>query len=157
MDFSKIAPSGPQNSQKTQNWNVCVQYDFFKMNDKVQKKVKKWDFCDFHAFSRSLLGVFSVKSKKWKTLITGNRERQILENPWFFMPERVIGTRKHSFVKKVKNNFVKQYCFDSIYEKQQFLLNRSETKAKWAGSNPSKNLHSHHYNQFCAGYGPAPD
>ena len=60
----------------------------------------------------------------------GNRERKNPDIPCFFMPERVIGIRNYDFVKKVKNNFVKQYCFDSIYEKQQFLLNRSETKAK---------------------------
>lgn len=50
------------------------------------------------------------------------------------MPERVIGTRKYNFVKKVENNFVMQYCFDCFSENQLFLQDRSEIEAKLTGS-----------------------
>ena len=50
------------------------------------------------------------------------------------MSERVILTRKYNFVKKVENDFVKQYCFDSFSENQLFLQDRSEIEAKLTGS-----------------------
>ena len=46
------------------------------------------------------------------------------------MFKQVIVTRKYNFVKKVENNFVMQYCFDSFSENQLFLQNRSEIEAK---------------------------
>ena len=54
------------------------------------------------------------------------------------MPERTVVTRRYDFVKKVENNFVIQYCFDSIYENQQFLQNQLEIEAESAVSNCQK-------------------
>ena len=131
MDFSKIPSSGPQNSQKSQNWNVCVQYVFFKMNEKVPQKLKKWKFCVFHVFSRSLFGVFSVKNKKWKTLITGNRCRQSWKNPWNLVRTLIDGIRKWhkilKFAKLFQNNYQCNFALTAKLHFHRNLIKKSKS------------------------------
>ena len=71
-----------------------------------------------------------MKSQSWKTLLRPNRERKNQDFPRFLMPDRAIVTRRYDFVKKVENNFVMQYCFDSFSKNQPFLQNQSEIEAK---------------------------
>ena len=94
------------------------------MNEKVPKKVKKWKFCVFHVFSRSLFSVFSVKTKKWKTLITGNRWRQSWKNPWNLVRTLIDGTRKRHKILKFAKLFQNNYqCNFALTAKWKFHRN----------------------------------
>ena len=95
-----------------------------KWMKKFKKKVKKWKFCVFHVFSRSLFSVFSVKTKKWKTLITGNRWRQSWKNPWILVRTLIDGTRRWHKILKFAKLFQNNYqCNFALTAKLNFHRN----------------------------------
>ena len=53
----------------------------------------------FFCFLQQLSPVNESSRIIWKTLLTGNRERQNPGIPCFFVPERITVTRKYDFVK----------------------------------------------------------